>query len=634
MIQVQTQSLKRQGDFFPVALIGLLIVFATAVCAAQTVVYVSPVPGSTLVSPTSNIIIKTKGSLNASVLSDPSLISVQGSVSGEHSGSTILSDDQQTIVFQPTIAFAPGEVVSVVVKLKTLTQPGNKTSPSEFIFTTSPLSGSDQELLMKKAVNISSYEDPSGRFSVPTPPMRLAKTQNDPLSSDFSKMVVVQNNGPALGEIFMATFKLAVSLDGVHASLVPSDDQYLLILSDNGTPVFDRKILGLATDFKLQPNGNLTYFDNSRSLFYELDSNYVLIDSFKCGNGYQTDNHELLILPNGHALLLGLDPQYVDMRQYISGGNPAATVIGNVIQELDQDKNVVFQWRSFDHFQITDATHENLLAATIDYVHANAIDSDHDGNLLLSSRHLDEITKIDRQTGNVIWRWGGMNNQFTFANDPTGFSHQHSIRRTQAGTLIMFDDGDFHTPRLSRAVEYTMDEQAKSVTLTWQFRHSPDVYAAAMGSVERLPNGNTFIGWGTASPAVTEVRPDGSVAYELQLPDSVYSYRAFRFPWKSAGVATGVQSTSDIPTSFALAQNYPNPFNPSTKIQFSVPSQSNVRLKVYDMMGREVASLVDESKPAGSYTVQFDASRFASGVYCYRLTTSGQALTKLMMLIK
>lgn len=78
-----------------------------------------------------------------------------------------------------------------------------------------------------------------------------------------------------------------------------------------------------------------------------------------------------------------------------------------IIQELDQSKNVVFQWRSWDHFRITDATHEDLTAALVDYVHANALEVDNDGNILLSSRHLDEITKIDRQTGNIIWRLDG-----------------------------------------------------------------------------------------------------------------------------------------------------------------------------------------------------------------------------------
>jgi len=629
MIRLEKQTRYIQRRHLEEAFFTLLLVVAPILCLAQAVVYVSPVPGSSLVSPNSNIIIRTKGSVNSSVVHDPSLFSVNGSVSGVHTGTTILSDDQETITFQPTDSFAPGEVVGVAVKLK-----GTPAEPMAFTFTITPLSVSDRASLMSKAGGFSAAVDQPLNPPGASPPSRLAKVQSDTLPFDFSTMIIDQNNSPAAGDVFLATFKINISPDSTQGSLVPSNEQYLLILSNDGTPVYHQKLATLATDFKMQQNGNLTYFNYARGKFFELDSSYAVVDSFECGNGYQTDNHELLLLPNGHALLLGLDPQYVDMSRIVSGGALSATVIGNVIQELDQDKNVVFQWRTFDHFQITDATHENLLAQTIDYVHANALDIDRDGNILISSRHLDEITKIDRQTGSIIWRWGGKNNQFAFTDDPIGFSHQHSIRRTPTGTLILFDDGNFNTPRYSRAVEYTMDEQAKSVSLAWQFRHTPDVYAFAMGSVERLPNGNTFIGWGATNTAVTEVRPDGTVAYDLRLPDSVISYRAFRFPWKSAALVTEVKNTFDVPTSYALAQNYPNPFNPSTKIQFSVPRQSDVRLKIYDMIGREVATLVDESKPAGTYTVQFDASRLASGVYCYRLTTSGQALTKLMMLIK
>jgi len=634
MIRSSPQYRNFQGRHILEALFALLFFIAPALCLAQTVVYVSPMPGSALVSPKSNIIIKTKESLNPSLIADPSLFSVRGSLSGEHAGTTILSDDQETIVFQPANPFSPGEVVTALVRLDGLTQQGNKIAPLGFTFTISPLSRSDQDLLITTAARVTSFVDTPASSTAPSLPLRLAKTQIDTLPPDFSKMIVVQNGSPSPGDIFLSTFKIAVAPDSTSGTPVPLSDQDLLILSNDGSSVFHRKVNGVATDFKLQPNGNLTYYDNGGRAFYELDKNYALVDSFRCGNGYQTDNHELQILPNGHVLLLGLDPEIVDMSRIVSGGNPQATVIGNVIQELDQNRTVVFQWRTFDHFQITDATHENLLASTIDYVHANAIEKDNDGNLLISSRHLDEITKIDRQTGDIIWRWGGKNNQFTFVDDPIGFSHQHSIRRTPDGTLILFDDGNFHAPRFSRAVEYSVDEQAKSATLAWQFRHSPDVFGFAMGSVQRLPNGNTLIGWGMGSPAVTEVRPDGSVAYELRLPDSVVSYRAFRFPWTPGSVATNVGGTADIPVSFTLAQNYPNPFNPSTKIQFSVPRQSAVHLKVYDMIGREVATLVDESKPAGTYTVQFDASRLASGAYCYRLTTSGQALTKLMMLIK
>src|SRR6185295_15203514 len=120
-------------------------------------------------------------------------------------------------------------------------------------------------------------------------------------------------------------------------------------------------------------------------------------------------------------------------------GKTKATVTGNLVQELDASKNVVFQWRSFDYFQITDATHENLLTSPIDYVHANALELDNDGNILLSSRHLDEITKINRMTGAIIWRWGGKNNQFAFVNDAAlGFSHQHAIRRLPNGNVTLY----------------------------------------------------------------------------------------------------------------------------------------------------------------------------------------------------
>ena len=79
-------------------------------------------------------------------------------------------------------------------------------------------------------------------------------------------------------------------------------------------------------------------------------------------------------------------------------------VVGLIIEEQDENKNVVFQWRSWDHFKITDATYDiDLTDSVVDYVHGNAIEVDDDGNLLISSRHMDEVTKIDRQTGEIIW---------------------------------------------------------------------------------------------------------------------------------------------------------------------------------------------------------------------------------------
>jgi Secretion system C-terminal sorting domain len=88
------------------------------------------------------------------------------------------------------------------------------------------------------------------------------------------------------------------------------------------------------------------------------------------------------------------------------------------------------------------------------------------------------------------------------------------------------------------------------------------------------------------------------------------------------------------PKEFSLSQNYPNPFNPATTIKYSIPNSSKVTLKVYDILGKEVASLVNETKNTGNYEVSFDASKFASGMYIYTITAGNFTASKKMMLLK
>ncbi len=92
--------------------------------------------------------------------------------------------------------------------------------------------------------------------------------------------------------------------------------------------------------------------------------------------------------------------------------------------------------------------------------------------------------------------------------------------------------------------------------------------------------------------------------------------------------------TTEIPKEYNLSQNYPNPFNPVTMIKFALPKASYVKLKVYDIIGREVANLVDEQKSAGTYLVDFNASSFTSGVYFYRLEANGYVEVKRMVVLK
>ena len=90
----------------------------------------------------------------------------------------------------------------------------------------------------------------------------------------------------------------------------------------------------------------------------------------------------------------------------------------------------------------------------------------------------------------------------------------------------------------------------------------------------------------------------------------------------------------NIPNKYGLLQNYPNPFNPVTAIRYSTPKRSIVSLKVYDLIGNEIVTLVNEEKEKGIYSLNFNASSLASGMYLYRLETGSFADTKKMILLK
>ncbi len=161
----------------------------------------------------------------------------------------------------------------------------------------------------------------------------------------------------------------------------------------------------------------------------------------------------------------------------------------------------------------------------------------------------------------------------------------------------------------------------------------------------------TFEKWGLNKPKkvfqdYTLHPPIFSLTQDVGL-DSIYFYFDFGDTWITLkgciidGVVygdTAVVSVEDekpnTPTKFSLSQNYPNPFNPTTKISWQIPVGSQQTLKVFDVLGKEVATLVDEYNPAGKYEVEFDASSLPSGVYFYTLSAGNYTETKKMMLIK
>lgn len=299
----------------------------------------------------------------------------------------------------------------------------------------------------------------------------------------------------------------------------PNGHTSLTILTNNGTSIFTRS--GEFINFTRQGN-ILTYFDNELDQFKVLNQDYEIIDTWQAV-GYTTDVHDLQLLDNGHALLLVYREFMHDMSLIVPGGSPTATVVSCVVQEIDENKQLVWQWDSWDYLPITQ-TNRSLTANRIDYAHCNAVEQDNDSNILLSHRHLDEVTKINRQTGQVIWRLGGQGNEFNFVND-AGFALQHDIRRIDNGHITLFDNGT-STRGYSRAVEYELDEIGKTITRTWEY-HGP--FAACCGNAQRLPGGNTFINFGPGHPTIIEVKPNNEIVFAL---DVGFSYRSYKFPWQ------------------------------------------------------------------------------------------------------
>ncbi|MBS1513821.1 MAG: T9SS type A sorting domain-containing protein [Bacteroidetes bacterium] len=137
-----------------------------------------------------------------------------------------------------------------------------------------------------------------------------------------------------------------------------------------------------------------------------------------------------------------------------------------------------------------------------------------------------------------------------------------------------------------------------------------------------------------SSPFVPAV-PLYSIYFTSALTGFVCGKNGALFKTTTGGIVTGIsQSNSEIADNFSLSQNYPNPFNPATVISYRLPAAGSVSLIVYDALGNEVSTLVNEKQNAGSYSVEFNAASLPSGIYFYKLVTEKFSETKKMVLVK
>lgn len=148
-------------------------------------------------------------------------------------------------------------------------------------------------------------------------------------------------------------------------------------------------------------------------------------------------------------------------------------------------------------------------------------------------------------------------------------------------------------------------------------------------SAEKFSSNNPGIKWTNAENKLrTKVTAlNGNQAVEITNPE-------FHFTEFDGTSGPEAQNITELPKEFSLAQNYPNPFNPATTIKYELPSDATVTMRIFDMTGREIATLVNQIQKAGRYSVSFNGSNFASGIYFYKITAGDFSSIKKMVLVK
>jgi arylsulfotransferase ASST/concanavalin A-like lectin/glucanase superfamily protein/carbohydrate binding protein with CBM4/9 domain/dockerin type I repeat protein len=498
--------------------------------------YLSPLPAAEYTSPQTRFVLVRFQNISPTAITNLStFIQVTGGSSGPHAGQTKIAGDGRTISFQMSTDFTPNELVTVSLAPGVPPASGGPIASYQYQFVVSghlPGAAAAPVAVASPPPNVWQPDvPPPAALDLNAASVGVAGIMSNGVSvpSDFPWINITTNNNPDPDLIF---------IDNRGGG----GDPFNVIFNNDGTPVWYMRMPDERRDMKVQHNGVLTMLArDGGNHFNGFNTHYQQIAQYWAVNGYGVDEHELQVLPDGTYLLVALGTETVDMSRYVVGGNTAASVTEQVIQEFTPAGELIFQWRSWDHFDVRDQQDFiNIQGSGFDFTHINAIDIDTDGHILISSRNTSEITKINRDTGEIIWRLGGAHNQFTFVNDPlNGTRNQHAIRMVTTNDYTAFDNGNLHNPSMSRAVEYVLDPTSLTATLVWQYPNppTPSIFSFYMGDAQRLTNGNTLIDWAIGSlPKLTEVRPDGSKAYEMNWVAQWEAYRTWRCAWQGSAL--------------------------------------------------------------------------------------------------
>ena len=421
----------------------------------------------------------------------------------------------------------------------------------------------------------------------------------------------------------------------------------------------------------------------------------------------------------------------------------------------DESGNDIWRWSSKEHysFEDVDSNFIDMLFSgftpdednLFDWTHSNSLYFDEiENTVYISSRHLSRITKISYPSGEILWNLG----KDLPSDDPVfgqniNISGQHAIKKLDNGNLMVYDNGNFNNPELSRGLEiYINENDTLAAEVIWEYVLIDSLFTYKHGDCDRLKNGNSLL---TAGQQKTLVEVD-SLNNIVWAANVDYQYRALRIPglyplifsvelpnfseniseplitlpvgdtqfnftiynegyldynyeynisdelgWFNESNVVNISSGNsllisipgqindgslfntltldvcpvsiyeveckefiiqvssflindptlvvEIPHSYRLHQNYPNPFNPITTLSYDLPEDAMVNTTIYDMMGKHVKTLINNTQNAGYKSIKWNATNddgapVSAGLYLYRIQAGDFRQSKKMVLLK
>ena len=464
-------------------------------------------------------------------------VRVIGSRSGLHVGTMTPQPAGRGTQFAPDRPFVAGERVSVFAALRSKGAAAAANAPGarslHFSFH-----------IARQAPGAVSRAPPRGCAGATTcnragsgPVAPSARRSQEPLTYSFHSAprlhppvvaMVGKDTDTAAGDIF---------LDAEHSGYNGP-----FILDPTGGLVWFGQLAGrreIASDVRVQQYAHhpvLTYFDGTRKggVGLLLNEHYERIHTVTAGDGYQAeglDPHEFQLTGDGTALAVVKATVPADLTSV--GGPPNGLVVDSIIQEIDiATDRVVWEWSTLAHIPLDDSYASYQPGVPFYAYHLNSIQQIPGGNLLVSFRHLWAVLSINKKSGKVNWELGGKHSSFSIGPG-ANFEWQHDARLASPGLLTVFDNGAGLTKneKQSRALEIAL--RGHAATLVHAYEHTPRVLALSQGSVQLVPSGNVFVGWGFA-PTFSEYTQAGRQIFSASFRSPVQSYRAYREHWTGA----------------------------------------------------------------------------------------------------